>query len=225
MSRRFAVRFAPHLALAFLAAAALLLAWPGEAAAMLRGISLQPDDRQRTWLTAISGFSLGLALGLMVYELRARGIAIRLRRLKDLAASVDGRDGDETPRGKINHELERLSDEVLYSARRISKERREFDNQATAWQAMFAATLDSMFVLDGKGIVKDLNPAAERQFKITAADAVGKHLADLLFPLPHRALDNAAFMQDIAVGKSVGRRQELIVHCGQRQLSSRKDWA
>jgi PAS domain S-box-containing protein len=218
MSRRFAVRFAPHLALAFLAAAALLLAWPGEAAAMLRGISLQPDDRQRTWLTAISGFSLGLALGLMVYELRARGIAIRLRRLKDLAASVDGRDGDETPRGKINHELERLSDEVLYSARRISKERREFDNQATAWQAMFAATLDSMFVLDGKGTVKDLNPAAERQFKITAADAVGKHLADLLFPLPHRALDNAAFMQDIAVGKSVGRRQELIVHCGQRQF-------
>jgi len=218
MSRSLEVRFAPHVAFALLAAAALLLAWPGEAAAMLRGISLQPDDRQRTWLTAISGFSLGLALGLMVYELRARGIAIKLRRLKDLAASVDGRDSDETPRGKINHELERLSDEVLYSARRISKERREFDNQATAWQAMFAATLDSMFVLDGKGIVKDLNPAAERQFKITATDAIGKHLADLLFPLPHRALDNAAFMQDIAVGKAVGRRQELIVHCGQRQF-------
>ena len=218
MSRWFEGRFAPHVAFALLAATALLLAWPGEAAAMLRGISLQPDDRQRTWLTAISGFSLGLALGLMVYELRARGIAIKLRRLKDLAASVDGRDGDETPRGKINHELERLSDEVLYSARRISKERREFDNQATAWQAMFAATLDSMFVLDGKGIVKDLNPAAERQFKITATEAVGKHLADLLFPLPHRALDNAAFMQDIAVGKAVGRRQELIVHCGQRQF-------
>ena len=218
MSRSFEVRFDPHVAFALLAAAALLLAWPGEAEAMLRGISLQPDDRQRTWLTAISGFSLGLALGLMVYELRARGIAIKLRRLKDLAASVDGRDGDETPRGKISHELERLSDEVLYSARRISKERREFDNQATAWQAMFAATLDSMFVLDGKGIVKDLNPAAERQFKITATDAVGKHLADLLFPLPHRALDNAAFMQDIAVGKAVGRRQELIVHCGQRQF-------
>jgi len=218
MSRSFEVRFAPHVAVALVAVTALLLAWPGEAAAMLRGISVQPDDRQRTWLTAISGFSLGLALGLMVYELRARGIAIKLRRLKDLAASVDGRDGDETPRGKINHELERLSDEVLYSARRISKERREFDNQATAWQAMFAATLDSMFVLDGKGIVKDLNPAAERQFKITATEAIGKHLADLLFPLPHRALDNAAFMQDIAVGKAVGRRQELIVHCGQRQF-------
>jgi PAS domain S-box-containing protein len=217
MSRSFAVR-TPHLALAFLAAAVLLLAWPGDAAAMMRGIGFQPDDRQRTWLTAISGFSLGLALGLMVYELRARGIAIKLRRLKDLASSVDGRDGDETPRGKINHELERLSDEVLYSARRISKERREFDQQATAWQAMFAATLDSMFVLDGKGHVKDLNPAAERQFKINAADAVGKHLADLLFPLPHRALDNAAFMQDIAAGKAVGRRQELIVHCGQRQF-------
>ena len=112
----------------------------------------------------------------------------------------------------------RLTDEVLYSARRMTKERKEFDSQATGWQAMFAATLDSMFVLDGDGIVQDLNPAAERQFKITAAEAVGHHLADLLFPLPHRSLDNAAFMQDIAAGKSIGRRQELVVHCGTRQF-------
>ena len=150
----------------------------------------------------------------MIYELRARGVSIALRRLTDLAASIDGRITEETKRGKIKQELERLTDEVLYSARRMTKERKEFDSQATGWQAMFAATLDSMFVLDGNGIVQDLNPAAERQFKITAAEAVGHHLADLLFPLPHRSLDNAAFMQDIAAGKSIGRRQELIVHCG-----------
>ncbi len=154
----------------------------------------------------------------MVYEVRARGVSIALRRLTDLAASVDGRFPEETPRGKINRELERLSDEVLFSARRMTKERKEFDSQATAWQAMFAATLDAMFVLSAAGKVKELNPAAERQFRITAAEAVGSHLADLLFPLPHRALDNAAFMQDIAAGKAVGRRQELIVHCGQRQF-------
>jgi PAS domain S-box-containing protein len=194
------------------------LAWPGEAVALMRRGGLDLDTRERLWLAAVSGFSLGLAFGLMVYELRARRAAIALRRIKDLAASVDGRYADEAPRGRIKQELERLSDEVLFSARRMSKERREFDNQATAWQAMFAATLDALFVLDGKGKVKELNPAAERQFKITAEEAVGKHLADLLFPLPHRALDNAAFMQDIAAGKAVGRRQELIVHCGQRQF-------
>jgi PAS domain S-box-containing protein len=206
------------VALAVTGAIACLLLWPGDAAAMVRGLGLQPDARERLWLAAFSGFTLGLALGLTIYELRARGIAIALRRLTDLAASVDGRFPDETPRGKIKREFERLSDEVLFSARRMTRERKEFDSQATAWQAMFAATLDAMFVLDAAGKVKELNPAAERQFRINAAEAVGSHLADLLFPLPHRALDHAAFMQDIAAGKAVGRRQELIVHCGQRQF-------
>ena len=194
------------------------LAWPETAYAFARWLGVQPDSRERLWLAAFSGFCLGLAFGLMIYELRARGVSIALRRLTDLAASLDGRTTEETKRGNIKQELVRLTDEVLYSARRMTKERKEFDAQATGWQAMFAATLDSMFVLDGDGVVQDLNPAAERQFKITAAEAVGHHLADLLFPLPHRSLDNAAFMQDIAAGKSIGRRQELVVHCGTRQF-------
>ena len=210
-------RLAP-LALLLSAFAAVLLGWPSEASALLRGIGFQPDVRERLLMSAFSGFTLGLALGLLIYELRARGVSIALRRLTDLAVSMDGRFPEESRRGKIKQELERLSDEVLFSVKRMSKERREFDQQSTAWQAMFAATLDPMFVLDGKGTLKEINPAAERQFKIAASDAVGKHLADLLFPLPHRSLDNAAFMQDIAAGKAVGRRQELIVHCGQRQF-------
>lgn len=214
------IRFERCLPLALLALFAFTfgLAWPEPAHAVASWLGVQPDSRERLWLAAFSGFALGLALGLMAYELRARGVSIALRRLTDLAASIDGRTAEETRRGNIKQELERLSDEVLYSARRMTQERREFDAQATGWQAMFAATLDSMFVLDADGIVKDLNPAAERQFKITAADAVGRHLADLMFPLPHRALDNAAFMQDIAAGKAIGRRQEMIVHCGSRQF-------
>jgi PAS domain S-box-containing protein len=201
-----------------LLAGTLLLALPGEAVAALRNLGFSPDARERLLLAAFSGFSLGLAFGLLIYELRVRGVSIALRRLTDLAASIDGRMPDDSKRGAIKRELERLSDEVLFSARRRTQERREFDNQATAWQAMFAATLDPMFVLDGKGVLKEMNPAAERQFRITANEAAGKHLADLLFPLPHRALDHAAFRQDIAAGKAVGRRQEMIVHCGQRQF-------
>jgi PAS domain S-box-containing protein len=215
MLRRFQVLTlvlgAPWLAL-------LALFVPGEAAATMHALGFAPDTRERLLLSAFSGFTLGLAFGLLIYELRARGIAIALRRLTDLAASMDGRFPDEHKRGSIKVELERLSDEVLFSARRRSQERREFDNQATAWQAMFAATLDPIFVLDGKGVVEELNPAAERQFGIATNDAVGKHLADLLFPLPHRALDHAAFRQDIAAGKAIGRRQEMVVHCGQRQF-------
>lgn len=202
--------------------AILLLAggvgWSDPAVAAGGWLNVQPDSREQLWLAAFAGFTLGLALGLVVYELRARGISIALRRLTDLAASLDGRSAEETRRGNITTELERLSDEVLYTTRRMTQERREFNAQATGWQAMFAATLDSMFVLDEAGLVRDLNPAAERQFKITSSEAVGRPLADLLFPLPHRALDNAAFMQDIAAGKAVGRRQEMVVHCGSRQF-------
>jgi PAS domain S-box-containing protein len=218
MIRRLRLHRCLPLAMAASLALTFGLAWPETAHAFARWLGVQPDSRERLWLAAFSGFSLGLAFGLMIYELRARGVSIALRRLTDLAASIDGRTTEVTKRGNIKQELGRLTDEVLYSARRMTKERKEFDSQATGWQAMFAATLDSMFVLDGDGIVKDLNPAAERQFKITSADAVGRHLADLLFPLPHRSLDNAAFMQDIAAGKSIGRRQELIVHCGTRQF-------
>jgi PAS domain S-box-containing protein len=199
-------------------AAIVLLAWPGDAFAAMRSLGFAPDTRERLLLSAFSGFTLGLALGLLIYELRGRRIAIALRRLTDLAASIDGRMPDDSKRGAVKVEMERLSDEVLFSARRRTQERREFDNQATAWQAMFAATLDPIFVLDGKGILEELNPAAERQFRLTPADAVGRHFADLLFPLPHRALDHAAFMQDLAAGKIVGRRQEVVVHCGQRQF-------
>ncbi len=207
-----------NCAIFVLSALALALMWPEPAHALIRWLGVQPDTRERLWLSAFSGFTLGLAIGLFAYELRARGVSVALRRLTTLAASVDGRLPTETQRGSVKQELERLSDEVMYSARRMTQERKEFDEQATAWQAMFAATLDSMFVLDDTGVVRQINPAAERQFKLAASAAVGRHLADLLFPLSHRVLDHAAFMQDIAAGKAVGRRQEMIVHCGQRQF-------
>lgn len=197
---------------------ALLLVASTEAGAVVRALGIKPDGPERVWMIAASGLVLGLALGWLAYELKARGLAIALRRLTDLASSLDGRVPEHSRRGDVKKELTRLSDEVLYSVRRMSRDRREFDQRATAWQAMFAATLDAMFVLDASGKVRELNPAAEREFRLTAADAVGCHLADLLFPLPQRSMDHAAFMQDIAAGKAVGRRQELIVHCGQRQF-------
>jgi hypothetical protein len=73
--------------------ALLLLTASGEAHAARAWLhdlgDLSPS--QRLWLAAFGGLSLGLAFGLMAFELRSRAIAIALRRLTDLAAGVDGR--------------------------------------------------------------------------------------------------------------------------------------
>src|SRR5262250_2534657 len=122
---------------------AFALVWAEPAHALAR-FGVQPDARQRLWLAAFSGFTLGLAIGLFAWEIRARGVSIALRRLTGLAASIDGRLPADPKRGTISQELDRLSDEVLYATRKMTRQRRESDEQATSWQAMFAATLDSM---------------------------------------------------------------------------------
>jgi PAS domain S-box-containing protein len=125
---------------------------------------------------------------------------------------------EDSPRRGFKLELERLSSEVLWTARRVAKERKEFEERHSAWDAQFAASLDAMLVLDAAGSVRQINPAAERLFRIKAEETYGVLLADILLPPNHRALDHAAFIQDLAAGKAQGRRQEIVVHCGARQF-------
>lgn len=204
---------------AAIASGLLSCALPAEAADLLQWVNgPAPDAKERLWLSALSGLMLGLAIGLMIYELRTRSTAIALRRLTELASSLDGRMPDESRRQRLPVELERLTNEVLYTARRVAKERKEYDERHAAWDAQFAASLDAMLVLDAAGRISQMNPAAERLFRIKADETIGIALADILLPPQHRPLDNAAFMQDLAAGKAQGRRQEIVVHCAMRQF-------
>jgi PAS domain S-box-containing protein len=169
-------------------------------------------------MAALGGMAIGIAVGYVILELRSRTLAIALRRLTELAASIDGRVPEDSPRQGFKVELERLSSEVLWTARRVAKERKEFEERHAAWDAQFAASLDAMLVLDAAGSVRQINPAAERLFRIKAEETYGVLLADILLPPNHRALDHAAFLQDLAAGKAQGRRQEIVVHCGARQF-------
>lgn len=204
---------------AALAGGLLFFALPAEAAGFVQWVNgLAPDAKERLWLSAASGLMLGLAIGFSIYELRTRATAIALRRLTELASSLDGRMPEESRRERLHVELERLSDEVLYTARRVAKQRKDFDERHAAWDAQFAASLDAILVLDAGGRITQMNPAAERLFRIKADETIGIALADVLLPPEHRPLDNAAFMQDLAAGKSQGRRQEIVVHCAMRQF-------
>ncbi|MGH6612340.1 MAG: PAS domain S-box protein [Burkholderiaceae bacterium] len=168
------------------------------------------DLHRRLWMAAIGGFSLAVAFAMFIFELRSRRIAVALRRLTDLAASVDGRLPEDTRRQKVSTELTRLSDEILYSSQRMGRERRELSTKTASWESMFAASLEASIVLDRVGVITHLNPAAERLLRVTAQNAIGNPLVDVMLPAMHRSAENASFASDLTAGRLQGRRQELV---------------
>ena len=204
------VRIAPPVARNLVACLALALMASAAAANSLVGAFSEMDLHRRLWMAAIGGFSLAAAFAMLAFELRSRRISIALRRLTDLAASVDGRLPEETRRQRIGTELTRLSDEILYSSQRMGREKRELAGKAATWEAIFAASLEASIALDKAGVITHVNPAAERLLRVTAEEIIGKSLVDVMLPPTHRSPDNANFASDLAGGRASGRRQELV---------------
>jgi PAS domain S-box-containing protein len=195
-----------------LALAVALLALPTDAlafAALLKNLG-GIDSKERIWLAAFGGLSLGLAVGLFAFELRSRSLAVAVRRLIDLVVGMDGRFPEHSRRASAATELQRLSDELMFAAQRAARDRREGEQRMESWEALFAAALDALFALDAQGRITYINPAAERLFKVKADESVGKLLSDVMLPPTHRSPDNAAFAGDLANGKAQGRTQELV---------------
>ena len=190
------------LALALVADVAAANSWLGAFSEM--------DLHRRLWMAAIGGFSLAVAFAMLAFELRSRRISIALRRLTDLAATVDGRLPEETRRQRVATELTRLSDEILYSSQRMGREKRELASRTATWEAIFAATLEASIALDKAGVITHVNPAAERLLRVSAQEIIGKALVDVMLPPTHRSPDNANFASDLAGGRASGRRQELV---------------
>ena len=204
------VRIAPPVARNLIACLVLALMASAAAANSVAGAFSEMDLHRRLWMAAIGGFSLAAAFAMLAFELRSRRISIALRRLTDLAASVDGRLPEETRRQRIGTELARLSDEILYSSQRMGREKRELAGKAATWEAIFAASLEASIALDKVGVITHVNPAAERLLRVTAQEVVGKSLVDVMLPPTHRSPDNANFASDLAGGRASGRRQELV---------------
>lgn len=206
-------RHHPFVVAAVAVAAAALLPTDAHALGALLTNLGGIDSKERLWLAAFGGLSLGLAFGLFAFELRSRSLAVAVRRLIDLVVGMDGR-FDDTRRESVRTELRRLSDELMFAAQRAARERREAEQRMSSWEALFAAALDAMFALDAQGRITYINPAAERLFRLKADESIGKLLSDVMLPPTHRSPDNAAFASDLATGKAQGRTQELVAQRG-----------
>jgi PAS domain S-box-containing protein len=78
-------------------------------------------------------------------------------------------------------------------------------------RAYLQAALDCIVMADGSGRVVEFNPAAERTFGYTRAEALGRTLAELIVPPSLRDRHSRAFAQFVKTGeqKLFGRRLEL----------------
>ena len=96
-------------------------------------------------------------------------------------------------------ELERLRSE---EALRRSEERT---------QLILDSALDAVITMDARGVVTGWNAPAERAFGWPARDAIGRDLADLIIPPPHREAHRRGLQQflDSGEGPVLGKRVEL----------------
>jgi PAS domain S-box-containing protein len=78
-------------------------------------------------------------------------------------------------------------------------------------QAMLDSALDAIIVMDGDGKVVEWNAAAERTFKYTRAQAVGRQMAELIIPeaLRQKHRDGLAHYLRTGEASILGRRIEM----------------
>ncbi len=78
-------------------------------------------------------------------------------------------------------------------------------------QAILESALDCIITMDAHGTVREFNPAAERVFGYTRAEAVGRELAELIIPavLRERHRQGLAHYLKTGEGPVLGRRIEI----------------
>ncbi|MEY2483251.1 MAG: hypothetical protein QOK24_1779 [Verrucomicrobiota bacterium] len=78
-------------------------------------------------------------------------------------------------------------------------------------RAILDSALDCIITMDSHGHVVEFNPAAERVFGFTRADAVGQELAELIIPPSLREMHRAGLKRYLETGEGpvLGRRLEI----------------
>ncbi|MDQ3199729.1 MAG: PAS domain S-box protein [Verrucomicrobiota bacterium] len=87
--------------------------------------------------------------------------------------------------------------------------------------AILESALDCIITMDAEGIVQEWNPAAERTFGFSRAEAVGRELAELIIPPALRERHRQGLARYLETGKGpvLGKRIEIAgLHADGREL-------
>jgi PAS domain S-box-containing protein len=79
------------------------------------------------------------------------------------------------------------------------------------YSAIIATSLDCIIIVDGDGRVIDFNPASEKLFGYTRAEAVGREISSLIIPEKYRSAHHSGMARYLATGITsvIGQRVEV----------------
>src|SRR5687768_5482982 len=78
--------------------------------------------------------------------------------------------------------------------------------------AILETALDAIIVMDGAGLVRDWNPAAERTFGYARAEVLGREMAELIIPVRLRDQHRHGLRRAVETGRDTiaGQRIEIM---------------
>ncbi|HHW02973.1 MAG TPA: cell wall metabolism sensor histidine kinase WalK [Thermoanaerobacterales bacterium] len=112
----------------------------------------------------------------------------------------------------FNDELGQLGDALNFMAARLEKSVQELDDRTTKMEAILSGMVDGVIAVDNTGRILLVNPMAEKIFNISARNASGRHLIEVIRNYELNEFINTCLKQGITSVK------ELILLPGEQIL-------
>lgn len=109
-------------------------------------------------------------------------------------------------------ELGELGEALNFMAARLEKSMQELDDRTTKMEAILRGMVDGVLAVDSVGRIMLVNPVAEKMFNISASDATGRHLIEVIRNYELNEFINASLRKGIVSFK------ELILLPGEQIL-------
>ena len=126
-------------------------------------------------------------------------------------------DEPATGRRPDDQALEVLGALAIHAAMAIesASQLQELESALARHRAVISSTLDCVVAIDSSARIVEFNPAAERTFGHSAADALGRYVVDLLVPPENRDEYRSYIRRVLSTGDSrlLGRRVETAALC------------
>jgi PAS domain S-box-containing protein len=162
-----------------------------------------PVMNRRIELTALHRNGTEFPVELTITAIRMRGVTVFAAFLRDIR---ERRHAEEARQLRSSEQLE-----VVHVAER--RRREQALQSSEAWKAsILDVALDAIITIDRDGRVIEFNPAAERLFGLTHAEAIGRELKELIVSSPAGEGQLQTLLDSVATGEGLllNRRIELI---------------